>query len=83
MSDVHAFSSYLLAQAEKREASERRNYASAALELASIKERLAMIESQYDPLASLMNEKRTERNRLYAAAFFVVVGRMPAAKETT
>jgi hypothetical protein len=68
---------YFLATAERREARERYNYASAALENAKIKERLAEIKSQHEPLAGLINKPLSERDRLYAAAFYVVVGRLP------
>lgn len=73
-----AFSQYMCAQAEKRVAQERYNYASAALENAQIKERLAEIRSQSEPLDGLIGRSLSERDRLYAAAFYVVVGRFPA-----
>ena len=72
------FGIYLLAQAERREAYERYNYAGAALKNAQIKERLAEIKSQHEPLNGLIGEAMSERDRLYAAAFYVVVGRMPS-----
>lgn len=68
---------YKQAQTEREKAYERYNYASVALENAKIKERLAEIQSQFEPLASLMNNQTDERERLYAAAFYVVFGRMP------
>jgi hypothetical protein len=71
------FSGYMLAQAERKAAYERYNHAASALELASIKERLAEIKSQHEPLASLIDKKLSERDRLYAAAYLVVVGRLP------
>ncbi len=71
------FNSYLRAQSEKQTAYEHYNYASVALDNARIKERLAEIKSQHEPLASLLNEPLSERDRLCAAAFYVVVGRMP------
>lgn len=71
------FGNYMKAQAEKRAAYERYNYAGAALETAQIKERLAEIKSQHEPLNGLLAAPMSERDRLYAAAFYVVVGRMP------
>ena len=68
---------YMKAQADTRAALERLNFASAALENAQIRERLAKIKSQSDPLASLIGQEMKERDRLYAAAFYVVNGRMP------
>lgn len=73
----------MLAKAEKERAYERYNYASSALDNAKIRERLAEIKSQHEPLASLLSEQRSERDRLYAAAFYVVVGRMPTASPST
>jgi hypothetical protein len=74
------FGNYMKAQAEQRAAYERYNYAGAALENAQIKERLAEIKSQHEPLAGLLAQPLSERDRLYAAAFYVVVGRMPNAR---
>ncbi len=70
-------SSYFLATSEKERAYEHYNYASAALDNAKIKERLAEIKSQHEPIASLLDKQLSERERLYAAAFYVVIGRMP------
>ncbi len=72
-----SFNSYLRAQSEAQTAYERYNYASSALENARIKERLAEIKSQHEPLARLLDQKLSERDRLCAAAFYVVTGRMP------
>ena len=74
MSDL---ANYFLATEKRRAAYNQYNHASVALELAHIKERLAQIKSQTEPLSSLMDEPLSERDRLYASAFFVVVGRMP------
>ena len=71
------FAQYQTAKAEARAAYERYNYASTALELARIKERLAEMASQHEPLAALRDEAMTERERLYAAAHYAVVGRLP------
>ena len=70
------FGNYRLALAEEREARERMNYAGAALELASIKARLAEIRSQADALNGMV-VLVGDREKFYAAAFYVVVGRMP------
>jgi hypothetical protein len=47
------------------------------LENRQIKERLAEILSQSEPLDKLISTVMPERDRLYAAAFYVVVGRIP------
>ena len=62
----------------RKEASEA---ASANLTIARIKERLAEIRSQHEPLNGLSSEKMTERDRCIAAAFYVVIGRMPTINE--
>jgi len=71
------FAKYQTARAEARAAYERYNYAGAALELARIKERLAEMASQHEPLAALRDVAMSERDKLYAAAHYAVVGRMP------
>lgn len=71
------FGKYMYHQAKKEAAWEARNYASARLELAQIQCRLAEIDSQHEPITSLLDKKMSERDRLYAIAHFVVVGRMP------
>ena len=62
--------------------------ASLALTNAQISERLAEIKSQHEPLFSLIGMEdildpayQTVRKKLYAAAFYVVVGRMPEIPE--
>ena len=75
------FDRYMTAKAEKRAAYERYNYASVALENAQVKERLAEMASQHEPLAALRDAAMSERDRLYAAAHYVVVGRMPNETE--
>ena len=80
---MNEFANYQTAKAEAQAAYERRNYAGAALELARIKERLAEMASQHEPLASLRDADMTERDRLYAAAHYAVVGRLPTAKAET
>jgi hypothetical protein len=74
---VSDFAHYMLEQSRRETAYERYNYAGASLENAQIKERLAQIKSQSDPLDDLLKQRMSERERLYAAAYFVVVGRMP------
>jgi hypothetical protein len=71
------FAHYMLQQARRETAYERFNYAGAALEIAQIKERLALIKSQHEPLSDLLKQPMSERDRLYAAAYFVAIGRMP------
>ena len=72
---------YQVARAEKRAAYERYNYAGVALELAQIKERFAEIKSQYEPLEKIANADIDERKKLYAVAFYVVLGRFPENTE--
>ena len=71
------FMKYELERANKRAASERLNAASALYENALIHERLAEIKSQHEPLNGLLDAAMSERDRLCAAAFYVVVGRLP------
>lgn len=71
------FQNYMLQQACKEAAFQQYNYAATKLENAQIRERLAEIKSQHEPLAGLLTQALSERDRLYAAAFYVVVGRMP------
>ena len=68
---------YRIALEETNGARHQRDYAGAHLDLCQIRERLAEIESQHEPLASLLDAKMGERERLCAAAFYVVIGRMP------
>ena len=53
------------------------NYAASHLENARIRQRLAEMHQQHEPLASLLTRELSERDRLYHAAFWVVVGRFP------
>ena len=71
------FQNYMLHTARKETAYQQYNYAGANLENCQIRERLAEIKSQHEPLAALMEAPLSDRDRLYAAAFYVVVGRMP------
>ena len=50
------FGNYMTAQEKKRTAYAEYNYASKKLELAGIKERLAEIRSQHEPMAKLIKE---------------------------
>jgi hypothetical protein len=68
---------YFLAQARKDAAYQQYSYAGVRLTNAQIMERLAEIKSQHEPLASLLGRPLSERDRLYAAAFYVAIGRMP------
>lgn len=70
------FLQYMKAQADSRAAMAEYNAASRALELAKIRERLAQIKSQHEPLHSLLDARLSERDRLYEAAFYVVTGRL-------
>ena len=72
-----SFSQYMLAQSRKETAYAQYNAASHYLEICQIKERLAEIQSQHEPIASLLNQSLSERERLCATAFYVVIGRMP------
>lgn len=71
-----SFLIYMLKQAEEREAIQHYNYAGAKLRLSQIECRLAEIESQYEPLNGLSPDPDI-RKKMLAAAFYVVVGRMP------
>lgn len=68
---------YQTAQAEKKTAYERYNYAGAALELAIIRERFAELYSQFDPVEKIKAMKGDERDRLCASAYYVMYGRLP------
>ena len=69
------FAHYLETKTGSEAARYRNDWASVALDLAGIRQRLAEIKCQHEPLASLLDAKMSERDRLYAAAFYVVVGR--------
>jgi len=70
-----AFEQYMNAQDKVESAKNLVNYASAKLDLAHIRCRLAEIESQSEPLDTLSGGDRKIRDLMYAAAFYVVVGR--------
>lgn len=71
------FQEYMLQQAKREAAYANYNYAGQALENARVRERLAEIKSQSQPLTNLLIQQMTERERLYAAAYYVVMGRLP------
>ena len=71
------FASYMHAKDRKESAYQQYNYASAKLENESIKCRLAQIKSQANPIDSLLLARLSERERLYAISFYVVIGRFP------
>lgn len=75
------FEHYQRRKAETRAARQQRESASTTLEIALIRERLSEIASQHEPLAALLDAVMSERDRLYAAAHYVVVGRLPNAKD--
>lgn len=72
-----SFQAYMLAQEKKKRMYAEHNSSSRGLELAQIKERLAEIKSQHEPLNTLISKELSERDRLYQAAFYVVSGRFP------
>jgi hypothetical protein len=53
------------------------NAASRGLELARIKRRLAELKDQHEPLDGKSDGCQRTRELMYAAAFYVVVGRWP------
>jgi hypothetical protein len=73
MSDLQ---SYFLAQAKTEAARYQREAAAFRLELCKIRERLAEIKSQHEPLDSWSDGDSVIRNSIYNAAFYVVVGRV-------
>jgi len=79
---MSAFEKYMTRKVETRAACERYNGASIALDNARIHERLAEMLSQHEPLCALKDAKLTERSKLYAAAYYVVHGRMPSIVAT-
>jgi hypothetical protein len=70
-----SFEDYLLASVKRKAAEVHYNHAASALELAQVKERLAQIKSEDGQLTKILYSKLSERDRMYAAAYFVVVGR--------
>lgn len=77
-----SFSNYMLQQEKVRTAIAEREAASLKLELARIHERLAELKSQHEPLNSLKAPNDlSPRGRLYSAAFYAVIGRLPGKGE--
>ena len=73
---------YMLRRAERKAAFNAYGEASARLELAQIKERLAEILSQHEPLNGVMDDIGAQdrdyiRRKIYSMAYYVVVGRVP------
>lgn len=83
MSDLK---NYFHMQDVKRAKRYQLNAAQAELQLASIRERLAEIKSQHEPIHSMLKQEGLDpRDMLYKIAHYVVVGWMPkdpAPKET-
>jgi hypothetical protein len=65
------------AQAEKDAAYQQYNYASQRLENKTIMCRFAEIQSQYEPLATIIGESMATREQLVTACHFVITGRLP------
>ena len=70
-------STYALARANTATAKAEYNAASVTLENARIRERLAEITEQHEPLHSFLGKGMDGRDMLIASAFYVVVGRWP------
>ena len=78
-SDGTEFGRFMLRKAETATATAESNYASVKLDLAHIRERLAEVESQHEPMAKVQDSVGfSERQKILAIAFYVVVGRFPA-----
>ena len=71
------FLQYMKAQAESRAAVAEYGSAARQLTLARIYERLAEVKSQHEPLNGLIDKPLGARERLYAAAYYVAIGRLP------
>lgn len=79
----NAFGQFQQAKAEEDAARQLYNYSGQKLENAGIRRRLAEAKSQAEPIASLVERTDlSERERLYALAFWVVVGRLPEELKT-
>ena len=74
------FLKYMHAKAEKEAAYQQYCYAGQLLENRQIKCRFAEIQSQHEPLASIIGENKTTREQLIAACHFVITGRLPDDK---
>ena len=74
---VSDFGRFMQAQAEKDAAYQQYNYASQRLENKTIMCRFAEIQSQHEPLATIIGESTATREQLVAACHFVITGRLP------
>ena len=74
---------YQQAQTAVEAAKYHYDYASLALDMAHIKERMAELEYQYMPLADFDKGNTEQRKRTLDAIFYVVVGRWPDGPVTT
>ena len=81
LNDLAAPFRYLQAQSEKKAAYERYNYASSALELATIKERFMELYSQFDPVNKIKDLPLDDREKFCASAYYVMYGRLPDKKD--
>ena len=81
MNDLAAPFRYSQAQSDRKAAYERYNYASAALELATIKERFMELYSQFDPVNKIKDLPLEEREKFCASAYYVMYGRLPDKKD--
>lgn len=77
------FARYMHAQEKRRGAYSEYNYAGVNLTLAQIRERLAEIRSQHEPLESESEGDKLIRVKMIRAAFYVVVGRWPTEEDVS
>ena len=77
LNDMAAPLVYYKAKAEKLAAYERYNYAGAALELATIKERFFELYSQFDPINKIKDTDYEDRDKLCASAYYIIYGKLP------
>ena len=75
------FSNYMMAKEKKQRCYAEYDAASQRLVNAGIHERLAEIKSQHEPLATLITKKMSGQERLYAIAYYVVIGRFPEEED--
>ena len=71
------FQKFMHAQAEKDAAYQQYNYSGQLLENKTIMCRFAEIQSQHQPLATIIGESMATREQLIAACHFVITGRLP------
>ena len=71
------FQNFMHAQAEKDAAYQQYNYAGQRLENKTIMCRFAEIQSQHQPLATIIGGSTVTRDQLIAACHFVITGRLP------